>query len=483
MVNIIDIKDDRTSFYDFKVSANGSYTGLCMHIYENYRLPMPSVYSYNLTRYASVPTSQFYYLKSQLSKNTYTDSLLPVAVRYVHHDNIYVIERPPFQIEVDYKQALSAYSGERIHPVKIWIPWTVTILRLDSLHESDFGSVQIFFNDGPLQSLDDVLVPVILPNAYADGKICFAQSMSNYNEILDEDLIKKADIGYIYNYIFNNYMMGGWNADLNNPFFRIIGLGSVLSNPQNFPLIKRYVHPTQEQKNSILDNFPEKIEKLKIKRLLNKKNNVSNFTKNNDQYVYHFATMSTFSLEDSLNIVTEVKNAVASVSRQYGHYYNVSSLSDILQRRSDSISPTFTSFTNSILNNSLLTPEYDMKSSKGYIVIDFEESHHTSSYSRPYFNTLISTPHVINKIHHLLIDNMDEVRDTSFAPVLHVKLSEDGSQEPVLLDVNLSEALRPSIENLHSLLESKTAQLKNKILTAHPSLSGDISHSYFSANL
>lgn len=482
MVNIIDIKDDRTSFYDFRLSANGSYTGLCMNLYEHYRIPMPSVYNYQMTRYASVSTDEFYDLKSRFSKNTYTDNLLPVAVRYVHHDNIYVIERPPFQIEVDYKQANSAYAGEKIHPVKIWIPWTVTILALDSLHESDFSSVQIFFNDGPLQSLDDLLVPVILPNAYADGKICFAQSMSNYNEILDEDLIKKADIGYIYNYIFNNYMMGGWNADLNNSFFRITAVNSVSANLKKYPTISRYLHPTQEQKNQILDSFPDKVQKTKVKRLLNKKNAVGNFTKNNDQYVYHFATMSTFSLEDTLNLVSEIKQAVSSMST-FRHYYNVLPLSEVLNRRSERSSPTLTSFVNSIINSDCLTPQYDMNSSKGYIIIDFEHSHHTSTYSRPYFNSLISTPFVMSKIHHLLIDSMDQERSHSFAPVLHVKLREDGHQEPEILDISLSEALEPYIQNLRSSVDAATPQLKNKILTAHPVVAADIAHAYFSTNL
>ena len=52
---------------------------------------------------SDIPTDSFYSIKNKRSKDTYKDFVYPMAIRYISKENTYVIERPPFQFEVDFR--------------------------------------------------------------------------------------------------------------------------------------------------------------------------------------------------------------------------------------------------------------------------------------------------------------------------------------------------------------------------------------------
>lgn len=141
-------------------------------------------------------------------------SLLPMAVRYADKNaNFYIIERPPFQIDLDfsasYSHALKKYPAH-LKGKKIWVPWTVTVLSYPSSYSHTASvNMHIFFNTGPIQSLDDKVVPCLFPNTNT-GHVCMGDNNQHYyNEI--------PDVKEVYNHFFNHYF-AGWNADLRPHF-------------------------------------------------------------------------------------------------------------------------------------------------------------------------------------------------------------------------------------------------------------------------
>ena len=140
-------------------------------------------------------------------------SLLPMAVRYAEIDkNFYVIERPPFQIDVDYypNKKINAKLAAHIPGKKMWIPWTVFIVSLGQNVNSLIATM--YFNDKPLESFDDLLVRAYTPNIFNDGRVCFGNSLHTFTQ-----RIERGDIEYnitnVYNYLFNDYFTQ-WNPDL-----------------------------------------------------------------------------------------------------------------------------------------------------------------------------------------------------------------------------------------------------------------------------
>jgi hypothetical protein len=142
--------------------------------------------------------------------------LYPLAVRYQSPDkSVYVIERPPFQIDIDFSTSKSyQYRNfpKYLTNAKMWIPWTVSIvsLRPSSMGFSNSYTFCIYFNDKPMTNFEDNLIPCFLPNS-SSGVICMGQ-----DSLAVEDMFKdKSSITEIYNYLFNSYF-SGWNCDIHN---------------------------------------------------------------------------------------------------------------------------------------------------------------------------------------------------------------------------------------------------------------------------
>lgn len=136
--------------------------------------------------------------------------LYPIAVRYTNGHSVWIIERPPFQATITYKSAGSSTSTASSKTFDIWMPWTVMLVSMNP--KSSFYEAYLYFNDGPINSLDDIAVPCFFPNMYGDGKMCLNQTSVLLQQHLAE--IDSFDINTIYNFLINDYMSGGWNLDL-----------------------------------------------------------------------------------------------------------------------------------------------------------------------------------------------------------------------------------------------------------------------------
>ena len=190
-------------------------------------------------------THQLITQHSQTSSNR-DYSLLPLAVRYSSPDGkTHVIERPPFQIEIDFSTSNSyrtRVTPKFLQSAKMWIPWTVSVISTDhqpSSFSSSF-SFHLYFNDGPLQSFDDKLVPCYLPNS-SGGSICMGQDSLGTSQLIQDG----SSITDIYNHTFNSYF-GGWNCDLSSNmmnseyFFPIIE--RISANKKNAAIVSNYIH-------------------------------------------------------------------------------------------------------------------------------------------------------------------------------------------------------------------------------------------------
>jgi hypothetical protein len=156
-----------------------------------------------------------YFLENLKSKNTvnydksFLNTFAPIAVRYTNGTNLWLIERPPFQANISYKSSGSNHHGKETS-YSIWMPWTVMLL--DVHPEQSSYDAHLYFNDGPIASLDDFAVPCFFPNMYGDGRMCLNQSGLMLQQHLSRT--NSFDIATIYNFLINDYMSGGWNLDL-----------------------------------------------------------------------------------------------------------------------------------------------------------------------------------------------------------------------------------------------------------------------------
>jgi hypothetical protein len=165
------------------------------------------------------PASKTYLYNSYASHqrlsdlNSDTVDLLPMAVRYADIENqIYIIERPPFQTNIDFypNKRLNARLANHIPNKKIWIPWTVFVVSLGK--SVNHLKAAVYFNDKPLDSLYDLVIKGYTPNLFGDSKICFGNSLFTFGQRLEQGDIEY-NISTVYNYLFNDYFTQ-WNPDI-----------------------------------------------------------------------------------------------------------------------------------------------------------------------------------------------------------------------------------------------------------------------------
>jgi hypothetical protein len=228
-----------------------------------------------------------HYLDDLKSKNSikydksFFNTFAPIAVRYTNGSNMWLIERPPFQANITYRAAGSNGIGKEVS-YSIWMPWTV--MFLDVRPEQSFYDAYLYFNDGPISSLDDVAVPCFFPNMYGDGRMCLNQSGVMLQQHLSQT--NSFDIATIYNFLINDYMSGGWNLDL---------------SIQNFDRIRNLTQLTKQSYSQIVHGIPNDKKypssvSLKTGRVILKKY-VSNFL--------NYFSLSPMNLV--LDLVTSVK--------------------------------------------------------------------------------------------------------------------------------------------------------------------------------
>ena len=270
------------SQYSIDDLLNSSYRYIQAIVTPSY----PSVYSLNYNIKSS--KDFFNYFNSNISfeiKDDNNKEIYPIAVRYTNGKNIWVIERPPFQTTITYRPTSSGSSSDKYKTYTMWMPWTVMVLNIN--FNTSYYESYLYLNDGPLNSLDDHLIPCFFPNIYTDGRMCLNQTSIGLQQHLAKT--QSFDISTVYNYIINDYMSGGWNLDLGSGNF-----DSYVSqaSSDSSPLIKRL--------NKIMYYGDTS---LKIKALANRYNHPSYKRK----LAVAFTYFSSLTSQEIVDLVSESK--------------------------------------------------------------------------------------------------------------------------------------------------------------------------------
>ena len=311
-------------------------------------------------------------------------SLLPLAVRYSSPDGkMHVIERPPFEIEVDFSASTSfrpRISPKFLQSVKIWIPWTVSVISTNyqsNSFSSTFG-FHLYFNDKPLQSLDDVLVPCYLPNS-SGGSICMGQ-----DSLIATQLIQNgSSITDVYNHIFNSYF-GGWNCDLSPHMF----------NQEYFaPIIDR-ISASSKKNAAILANMGYRSNTAKYFKSL-------------------LFLLSNTSLEEHIGYITYTKQNTSHYPTLKHHFQksnsNFSSSSLIPQTYSNAVTPwaKIARVLSAVYSH---YPSCSLETNYRVVVKDYQPSS---------IANYISNPYIISSIYKFILLNYEDPNKNFFSEFQH----------------------------------------------------------------
>lgn len=237
--------------------------------------------------------SQIFYTRPYIYEEVQSPPL-PVAVRAIK-DGVYVIERPPFKtsVRLSIKRAYqSKHENESPILCEIWIPWTITVLTLKN-DDRPGPSMKMYYNDGPISSLDEILSPAWTPNLHGFGEMCLGETSSEFNNEVLSGNLDSNNVYEVYNYLINDYFNGGWNMDLGP------GMVQNLCN-RNIGLFQRDPLGNQELAARAMKS------KQKIKRIDNSSRR-STLTRTNY-------------LNWSLLTLPEVLNAVKLYKERYSNY-------------------------------------------------------------------------------------------------------------------------------------------------------------------
>jgi len=265
-----------------------------------------NTYTYNFQLYPADKTflyksySSFEYSSSLNSNNV---DLLPMAVRYADIKNkIYVIERPPFQTDIDFypNKKVNARLANHIPNKKIWIPWTVFVVSLgDSPEELN---AMLFFNDKPLESFDDRVIKGYTPNLFGDARVCFGNSLFTFKQRIDQGDIKY-NISNVYNYLFNDYFTQ-WNPDI---------------SPNYYSLFYNYFNQNKFIERVLsLKKYPKGIEDFSS----------WNARSASTPWIYVLFLLSTMTYEETMSLVSYFKTTVFQT-----HHVRYVALSEIITLR------------------------------------------------------------------------------------------------------------------------------------------------------
>lgn len=204
--------------------------------------------------------------------------LYPIAVRWTNNKDLWLVERPPFRATITYRNSRSHTSVVKNYTFDIWVPWTLMMLSIDP--ERSNYVTWLYFNDGPLNSIDDVVIPCFYPNMYNDARMCLNQSSVQLQQHLAE--VNKFDLRTIYNFVINDYMSGGWNYDLGIGVFDAIISKAAHKNPTDH---------SRKHLSSVYDDITKKY----------------TYLQNSKKVLSFLKYFSHLSLEQVMNIVTASK--------------------------------------------------------------------------------------------------------------------------------------------------------------------------------
>jgi hypothetical protein len=464
MSQIVSIESDDISLYDIALTSPGEYSNTRRTMVSALSYTLPVVKNVRTINTSKISTSEYYSQRSKNVKSRYKDHLYPIAVRYISKDNQFVIERPPFELEIDFRLGSANSHASKISSTKIWIPWTIMIVKLNSLTSADFSSVKLFFNDGPISSIDDIVLPPWLPNSYNNGSICFSNSLNDFNSVLDVDQIVDGDLAYIYNYIFNNYMMGGWNTDL-HPHFNYLYVDQYSIVADQVPTIMKYNYPSKESIKQIVSNYSDQEDAKYVKKCLSSNQTVYSYRNPTNLYTKHFANLSSFSLEETLSLITEVKNIKA---KQLNNKYKLSTIiNGNVNHYGHSSNNFITDFSTNVISNPSFaqtyeytvtdnivyfdTTNFDVNVDNGFNNTDLNINNYYFSDSLVRYigsKNMSKLEQVLIKMNKLNISNKIIICSFQKDGTFLISLAED--------EVDLRSLLQPHKDDLSALIESKT---------------------------
>ena len=168
----------------------------------------------------------------------------PLAVRFADHEKgVYVVERPPFQVDVDYSMKKHANRKEVsfLFGRKIWIPWTISLLNYNGCVAESYVH-RLFFSDKSVSSFEDLLYYPVLPNLFSDSRICFGDSTLHVNQRIKSKELNN-DISSLFSYFFNDYF-SSWNADLTlhvRSVYQILRSMDIFSRSKGIKKLPKYI--------------------------------------------------------------------------------------------------------------------------------------------------------------------------------------------------------------------------------------------------
>ena len=455
--NLVTIDENKASLYSVQFEKNMSFHDLCRSFtllnLEDKKLDIHALFEMSYIHESDIPTDSFYSIKNKRSKDTYKDFVYPMAIRYISKENTYVIERPPFQFEVDFRLGTASSGSAKMHPVTMWAPWTVMVFNANSLAFGDFSGVKLYFNDGPINSLDDIVVPCFYPNSYGDARICFSGSLNDFNDVLDISLFDNGNIGYIYNYIFNNYMMGGWNTDLDAQMVSLLD-NAVFANlgeqaHQDYPTVSLLRNPIRDINfyKSIFAKYPRSFTG-KYKRYFE---NTFSFSRTNiskeKMFARNFIIYSMFTLEQKLSLISEMKKIRELYISRGSSVYHLpqKSISDIIDSFSEETkSKSNSNFSvKSLYRNKDINFDYKYKSYKVHIYLTHLSDQFVSSYGRHHVLDQIISLENFQKINKIILDNINN-EDPQIAFIYNF---EDHTFD-VIVNYNAKSFITPIYESL-----------------------------------
>lgn len=177
-------------------------------------------------------------------KPTKDSSPYPLAVRFSDHEKgVYIVERPPFQVSIDYsmKKHMNRKEVPFLVDRKIWIPWTISLVNCEGRSAEGYNQ-KLFFSDKSVSSFEDVLYYPVLPNLFSDSRICFGDSILHVNQRIKSKELTN-DISSLFPYFFNDYF-SSWNADLSvgiRSSYNILQSMNIFSRAKGIKRLPKYL--------------------------------------------------------------------------------------------------------------------------------------------------------------------------------------------------------------------------------------------------
>lgn len=337
-VKFLNITEQKHTLSSIQSAANSKYNNVCHTYYHLFNEYLPYITSFNVHTHSVAPTEAIFEHQREVTFLTSQRELMPLAVRYIDKSGNYYVERPPFKININYKNCRAFDSTrETVDDLQMWIPWSIMSIQGSFSYSFNPSDVKIVFSHKPLEKNTDIYVNPFLPNSYTDGRICWSNSFNSVSSLnTDKNEIKSFDLTYWHSLILNDYMMGGWNTDLvcrPLQFMDIISHHiSDTADENYFPITKQYFSSNYDilDKYVNMSDYPDIVQQiyyicLNKFRMTPKRSKIISHAqttkqKDGDSFVRFFAFMSLLSLEDTLTFYKQAAQAaikIHSVSRNW----------------------------------------------------------------------------------------------------------------------------------------------------------------------